>query len=200
VGRPIEIWAWLRSRWVDPSESGRASDRGVDLRGVGSRRASSTIASIYPRSCRARSATSRRTLRRLGHYDEAAQRLEEAFAADDGDAVAFSNTTLFLLYDRARLHFERGDVDACLRDIESIQRRQSNPTDYPRLGTLRYEVACRALRGDLAYADELRARAATLRLATPPGPLSQLTDAVGDVDLEDPVGTHADWDRKTLVY
>lgn len=140
------------------------------------------------------------SLRRLGYYDEAATTLEAALAAEEGDSFASGNTLLFLLYERARLHFERGEFDDCLRGIERIQRRQSNPADYPRLGTLRYEVACRALRGDLAYAKELRARAATLRLATPPGPLSQLAEAVEHIELEDPVGSRADWDRTTMVY
>jgi len=140
------------------------------------------------------------SLRRLGRYDEAATTLEAALAAEEGDSFASGNTLLFLLYERARLHFERGELDDCLRGIERIQRRQSNPADYPRLGTLRYEVACRALRGDLAYAKELRARAATLRLATPPGPLSQLAEAVEHIELEDPVGSRADWDRTTMVY
>lgn len=139
-------------------------------------------------------------LRRLGRYDEAATTLEAALGVEEGESFASGNTLLFLLYESARLHFERGEYDDCLRDIERIQRRQSNPADYPRLGTLRYEVACRALRGDLAYAKELRARAATLRLATPPGPLSQLAEAVEHIELEDPVGSRAAWDRTTMVY
>jgi len=139
-------------------------------------------------------------LRRLGRYDEAATTLEAALAVEEGESFASGNTLLFLLYERARLHFERGELGDCLRDIERIQRRQSNPADYPRLGTLRYEVACRALRGDRAYAKELRARAATLRLATPPGPLSQLAETVEHIELEDPVGSRAAWDRTTMVY
>lgn len=139
-------------------------------------------------------------LRRLGRYDEAAKTLERALAADDGDTVASGNTTLFLLYERARLHFERGEYDDCLRDIERIQRRQSNPADYPRLGTLRYEVACRAVRGDFAWAEELRATSATLAVTIRPGPSHRLATMVAEVNCSDPRGSLLKWDPPNLVY
>lgn len=140
-------------------------------------------------------------LRRLGRYEDAAGVLHDAFAAlRDRDALTSHATTRFLLYERARLHFEREAFEACLDDIETLQRRQPSPTDYPRLGTLRYEVACRALLGDLARAEELRVLAAMSCEATPPGPLRRLAEAVAEVSLTDPFGSRERWDPVDLVY
>ncbi|MBX3245562.1 MAG: hypothetical protein KF901_00075 [Myxococcales bacterium] len=139
-------------------------------------------------------------LRRLGRYEDAAHALEEAFteAAMRHDAASASNA-LFLLYERARLRFERGELEACLDDIESIKRRQSGPTHYPRLGTLRYEVACRAALGDRMRAEELRAEAATFEDQLQ-GPLRRMVEAVAAVDLDVPEASRERWEPAGLVY
>jgi tetratricopeptide (TPR) repeat protein len=139
-------------------------------------------------------------LRRLGRHEDAAHALEEAFTeTHTRHDAASASSALFLLYERARLRFERGEFEACLEDIESIKRRQSGPTHYPRLGTLRYEVACRAALGDRTRAEQLRAEAATFvdRLQ---GPLRRMAEAVAVVDLDEPEASRGRWEPGGLVY
>ncbi len=106
----------------------------------------------------------------------------------------------------AARHRDRQQPARALRGLARSRRTAHARSTRARGASRADDVRRRRPRSSPARSRELGdaaarwSRALVRRVGAPPGPLSQLTAAVEDVELEDPVGTHADWDRKTIVY